>query len=199
MTDYSQFEASVKSGIHADVERIRKHDELIGKVLKQRRSSICCFIVSLALAVGVSIVLKNFIPAIILGLVAAFFLWRFWGTGVSEDYMREVYEEGLLVPGMVVNTQPLTILAIANLVAHNGVPVINACRSLVVKELDGAKKELYEKIPCSCFFVMKQVLIIQILNRTLFTGGRTTGRKSLRLYGRQRRIISRMPRMNGKC
>lgn len=152
MTDYSQFEASTKSGIHADPARIRKHDELIGKVLKGRSSSIRNFVISLVLAVGVSIALKSFIPAIVLGLVAAFFLWRFWGTGVSDDYMREVYEEGLLVPGMVINTQPLTVLAIANLVAHDGVPVVNACYNLIIKELDGAKKELYEKIPCSCFF-----------------------------------------------
>jgi len=152
MTDYSQFEASTKSGIHADPVRIRKQDELIGKVLKGRSSSIRNFIISLVLALGVSLVLKSFIPAIVFGLAAAFFLWRFWGTGVSDDYMKEVYEEGLLVPGMVVNTQPLTVLAIANLVAHDGVPVVNACYNLVVKELDGAKKELYEKIPCSCFF-----------------------------------------------
>ncbi len=152
MTDYSQFEANTKSGIHADAKRIRKQDELIGKVLKQRNSSIWSFVISLVLAVGISIVLKSVIPAIVFGLAALFFLWRFWGTGVSDDYMREVYEEGLLVPGMVVNTQPLTVLAIANMVAHDGVPVVNACYHLVVTELDGAKKELYEKIPCSCFF-----------------------------------------------
>ncbi len=29
MVDYSQFEASVKSGIHADVSRIRQKDEII--------------------------------------------------------------------------------------------------------------------------------------------------------------------------
>lgn len=152
MVDYSQFEASTKSGIHADPARIRKQDELIGKALRGRSGSIRNFIISLALAVGVSVILKSFIPAIVFGLGAAFFLWRFWGTGVSDDYMREVYEEGLLVPGLVVSTQPLTVMAIANLVAHDGVPTVNACYNLVVKNLDGATKELYEKIPCSCFF-----------------------------------------------
>jgi len=29
---------------------------------------------------------------------------------------------------------------------------VNGCYCLEVKELDGAKKELFEKIPCSCFF-----------------------------------------------
>ena len=182
MTDYSQFNASVTSGIHADMARIRKQDELIGRVLKQRGRSIWGIIISLALAVGVSILLKSFIPAIVFGLVAAFFAWRLWGTGVSDEYMKEVYEEGLLVPGMVVNTQPLTVMAIANMVAYEGVPVINACYNLVVKDLDGAKKELYEKIPCSCF-----------------TGERTANRRSKRLYGRLRRIISKIPRMSGRC
>ena len=125
MTDYSQFEAGTKSGIHADTTRIRKHDELIGRALKRRSSSICCFVVSLALAVGVSIILKSFIPAVVFGLASAFFLWRLWGTGVSENYMKEVYEEGLLVPGLVVNTQPLTIMAIANMVAYHRVPLGN--------------------------------------------------------------------------
>ena len=92
MTDYSQFEASTKSGIHADPARIRKKDELIGKVLKGRSSSIRNFILSLVLAVGVSLILKSFIPAVIFGLVAAFFLWRSWGPGVSD---RGLYEGGL--------------------------------------------------------------------------------------------------------
>ncbi len=63
-----------------------------------------------------------------------------------------MYEEGLLVPGMIVKTQPLTIMAIANMVAHDGAPTVNGCYCLEAKALDGANIELYEKIPCSCFF-----------------------------------------------
>ena len=63
-----------------------------------------------------------------------------------------MYEEGLLVPGMIVKTEPLTIMAIANMAAHEGVADVNGCYCLEVKALDGAKKELFEKIPCSCFF-----------------------------------------------
>ena len=150
MVDYSQFEASTKSGIQPDVSRIKTHDEIIGAVLRQRKSSkIICAACICGLAVF--LYLKLWIAAGIVGLLVLFFLWR--GTGkISEDYMKEVYEEGLLVPGMIVKTQPLTILAIANLTAQDGAETINGCYNLVVKELDGARKELYEKVPCSCFF-----------------------------------------------
>ncbi len=148
MTDYSQFEASIKSGIHPDTKRIRKMDEITGVVLKQRKESkiICVICIILAIA------LFRFKLAltIVFGLLALFFLWR--GTGqIPDSYLNEIYEEGLLVPGIIVKTQPLTIMAIANLVAHDGCETINGCYNLVVKNLDGAKKELYEKIPCSCF------------------------------------------------
>ena len=38
----------------------------------------------------------------------------------SDEYLRELYEEGLLVPGMIVKTEPLTIMAIANMVVQEG-------------------------------------------------------------------------------
>ncbi len=148
MTDYSQFEASIKSGIQPDTKRIKKMDEIMAAVLKQRKDSkiICVICIILAIA------LFRFKLAltIVFGLLALFFLWR--GTGqIPDSYLNEIYEEGLLVPGIIVKTQPLTIMAIANLVAHDGCETINGCYNLVVKNLDGAKKELYEKIPCSCF------------------------------------------------
>lgn len=149
MVDYSQFEASTKSGIHADVNRIRQKDEIVRAVVQKRRKSamICVCFVILA---GISL-LKSWIPAVIFILFALFFLWRASGK-FSDEYLREMYEEGLLVPGMIVKTEPLTVMAIANLVANEGAATVNGCYCLEIKELDGAKKELYEKIPCSCFF-----------------------------------------------
>lgn len=47
VVDYSQFEASTKSGIHADVNRIRQKDEIIRAVVKKRRNSAItcvCFV-----------------------------------------------------------------------------------------------------------------------------------------------------------
>ena len=48
--------------------------------------------------------------------------------------MKEVYEEGLLVPGMIVKTQPLTVMAVANMTAHDGAAAVNGCLNLVVRE-----------------------------------------------------------------
>lgn len=99
---------------------------------------------------GISL-FKSWIPAVICLLLALFFLWRAVGK-FSDEYLREMYEEGLLVPGMIVKTDPLTIMAIANMTARDGAPAVNGCYCLEVKELDGAQKILFEKIPCSCFF-----------------------------------------------
>ena len=117
VVDYSQFEASTKSGIHADVNRIRQKDEIIRAVVKKRRNSamICVCFVCMA---GISL-LKGWIPALICILIALFFLWRAVGK-FSDEYLRELYEEGLLVPGMIVKTEPLTIMAIANMVVQEG-------------------------------------------------------------------------------
>ena len=94
---------------------------------------------------------KSWIPTVICLLLALFFLWRAVGK-FSDEYLREMYEEGLLVPGMIVKTEPLTIMAIANMTVQDGAATVNGCYCLEVKELDGAQKILFEKIPCSCFF-----------------------------------------------
>lgn len=151
MVDYSQFEASVKPGIHADTARIRQKDEIIRRVVKKRRRSAISFILCLCMAGSTFFIHNRLVPAIFFILLALFFLWRSWGR-FSDKYLAEIYEEGLLVPGMIIKTQPLTVLAIANLVAQDGADTVNGCYCLVVNELDGAVNTLYEKIPCSCFF-----------------------------------------------
>ncbi len=149
MNDYSQFEASVKSSIHADVNRIRQKDEIIKAVVKKRRKSAINCVCFLCMA-GLFL-FKSWIYAVICLLIALFFLWRAVGK-FSDVYLQEIYEEGLLVPGMIVKLEPLTIMAIANMTASDGAKTVNGCYCLEVKELDGAQKKLFEKIPCSCFF-----------------------------------------------
>ena len=45
---------------------------------------------------------------------------------------------------MIVKTEPLTIMAIANMNARDGAATVNGCYCLEVKELDGAQKILFE-------------------------------------------------------
>lgn len=68
---------------------------------------------------GRDFTVKSWIPALICILIALLFLWRAVGK-FSDEYLRELYEEGLLVPGMIVKTEPLTIMAIANMVVQEG-------------------------------------------------------------------------------
>ena len=84
MVDYSQFEASVKSGIHADVSRIRQKDEIIKAVVKKRRSSAIICVCFLCMA-GISL-FKSWIPAVICFLLALFFLWR--AVGKFSDFEK---------------------------------------------------------------------------------------------------------------
>ncbi|MEH2947540.1 DUF3239 domain-containing protein [Sporofaciens sp. JLR.KK001] len=88
------------------------------------------------------------ISSAVICLLALFFLWQAVGK-FSDEYLREMYEEGLLVPGMIVKTEPLTSMAIANMTARDGAATVNGFYCLEVKELDGAQKILFEKIPCS--------------------------------------------------
>ncbi len=90
---------------------------------------------------GRDFTVKRLIPALICILIALFFLWRAVGEFPGE-YLRELYEEGLLVPGMIVKTEPLTIMAIANMIAQERAADVNGCYCLEVRELDGAKKGL---------------------------------------------------------
>lgn len=163
MTDYSQFEAGLKSGIHANPKRIQTKDEIIAPILRGTRRFLMVGLLFLMVGVGLALFFfyqtgarisyKNFVTSIILLFAALFCFWRFFSRKkmVNGD-LREYYEEGLLVGGMIINTKPLTLMALASLVAYDGGPDRYGCYKLVMRELEGAKGELYEKIPCSCFF-----------------------------------------------
>lgn len=163
MTDYSQFEAGLKSGIHAEPARIRKKDEIIRSVLKGTRRFLIVGLLFLAAAIGLGVYfysktgfhtsIKNYIILVLLFLGFAFcFLQFLRRRNLIGDDLREFYEEGLLVGALIIKTQPLTLMALSSLVAYDGAPDRYGCYKLVVHKLEGAKGELYEKIPCSCFF-----------------------------------------------
>lgn len=151
MTDYSEFEASIKSGIQADPKRIKRKDEIIKHIMFIQR--IFLYIALGLIGIGIVVLKWSWIPSVILWLAAAFCLWKYIGREkFSDSDLKDFYEEGLLVPGLIVKTEPLTILAIASLVAYDGGPDRTGCYNLQVKELEGAKGQLYEKVPCSCMF-----------------------------------------------
>lgn len=152
MNQYSEFEAQLKSGIQADADWIKKYDEVIkdmGKIYNK-----CLAVGLLFLAAAAHAFFWNKIVMAVLLIPALLLLFLFtrkprW----TKEERKEVYEEGLLVPGMIVKTNPLTVMAIANLSASDeDIPARYGIYNLKVKKLVGAKGQLYEKIPCSCFF-----------------------------------------------
>lgn len=160
MTDYSQFEAGLKSGIQADPVRIRKKDELIKPILRGARIFLLAGLIFFVSAASVFIhwmetggSYKHLIGSVVLVLCSFFCFWRFVGRQkMAGSRLREFYEEGLLTGGLIINTEPLTLMVLSSLVAYDGGPDRYGCYKLVMKQLEGAKGELYEKIPCSCFF-----------------------------------------------
>ena len=82
VVDYSQFEASTKSGIHADVNRIRQKDEIIKAVVRKRRNSAITCVCFVCMA-GISL-LKGWIPALICILIALFFYGGRWGNFLTN-------------------------------------------------------------------------------------------------------------------
>lgn len=163
MKEDAQFEAELKSGISADAERIRKKDEIIVPIIKSSRRYLVVGLLFLTAAAGLFVLRINsaglqppywgFLLPVLLVLPAVFCFYMFSGNSkLSEQDLRGFYEEGLLVGALVIKTEPLTLMALSNLLAYDGVPNRYGCYNLVVHELEGAKGELYEKIPCSCFF-----------------------------------------------
>lgn len=156
MKNDMEFEASMKSGITADVEFIKKNDELIEKYIKTTKNSPAVFLTAFLAAIAFYFI--NKIVMIVCGLIGAAALFIFIRTKKeiheikSRDYMVKAYEEGLLVPGMIIRTEPLIILVIAELTALEGCESRYGCYALEVKNLPGAKRELYGKIPCSSLF-----------------------------------------------
>lgn len=156
MKEETEFEASVKSGITPDAEFIRENDETMKKLREGMKSSPLAFLLFLLAAVGFFFVNKIImVICTLIGVLALFLFIRKKGMihkAMGDEYLKDVYEEGLLVPGMIVKTEPLTVMAIANITAEDDCDEQYACYALQVKHLPGAGGTLYEKIPCACFF-----------------------------------------------
>ena len=82
VVDYSQFEASTKSGIHADVNRIRQKDEIIRAVVKKRRNSAITCVCFVCMA-GISL-LKGWIPPSYVFLLRCFSYGGRWGNFLTN-------------------------------------------------------------------------------------------------------------------
>lgn len=154
---YEEFEASVKSQITPDVEFIKQNDEILKSLLKEGRKKSPVFFLLLLFAAVVFFFINKIIMIIcaLAGAIALFLYIRtrkFARELMDENYIKEIYEEGLLTAGMITKTNPLTVMAIADMRAQDDCEPQYACCVVPAGQLPGAKGELYEKIPCSSMF-----------------------------------------------
>lgn len=157
MNEELEFEASIKSRITPDVAYIRQYDEILSGLIKENSKNNPLYFLCFFLA-AVIFFFVNKIVMVICALLggAALFLYIRTKDYVKklkdEEYWKEIYEEGLLCPGMIIKTNPLTIMTIADMRTDEYCENQFACYVMQVEHLPGAKGELYEKIPCSCMF-----------------------------------------------
>lgn len=153
--DDSIFEETLKPGITPDMVWMKQHNEIaIGE-----RKVFWGLIVS-AILTFFGTVAGYFIHFAVMAafaLVTVFLvcqIFRRWRNEKEDLY--EIFEEGLLVPGIIINTNPLTLLVIAPLNAEEEVPMRYGCYRMQVEHLPFIEGELYEKVPCAAMFFYEE-------------------------------------------
>lgn len=155
MNEEFEYEESIEARITPDAEFIKQNDEVIKGYLKEKNNPV--FFLGFLLAAVVFFFVNKIIMVVfaLLGAAALFLYIRtkkYIKDITDENYWLEIYEEGLLCAGMIIKTDPLTVMVIADMRTEEYCKNQYACRVLQVEHLPGARGELYEKIPCSCMF-----------------------------------------------
>ncbi len=88
---------------------------------------------------------------LVVTLLLLFALRRF----PKPDDLKDIaYENGLLIPAIVIETQPLTLLALADMRGQEDVDLVWGCLKLPVKQLPHHTIAIDEKVPCVSMFGM---------------------------------------------
>ena len=64
------------------------------------------------------------------------------------------YKNGLIIPAIIINTNPIEILAMADMRSMEEQEPIYGFLKMLIKDLPNHKIEMYEKIPCVSLFGM---------------------------------------------
>lgn len=157
MSREMEFEASIKTGITPDVEYIRQNDEIVKEELKESGKNNPMYFIGFLLAAVVFFFINKIVMVIcaLIGIAALLLYIRtakYIKMLRNEDYLKEIYEEGLLTAGLIVKTEPLTVMTITDLRASDECEEQYACYVLQAERLQGAAGTLYEKIPCASLF-----------------------------------------------
>jgi hypothetical protein len=151
----NKYVASSMAKLTVDVKRARKYDIFFRMYRELARKLVIAALVFLALGaclICLGLYISGGIP-VLLGLVCLNYAVR-KGSG-SKKALTEIYTEGLLIPAIIRRTDPLTVIALAPLLAGEGVARYG-CREFEVKELPGHALRRNERVPCTSMYAESQ-------------------------------------------
>lgn len=139
--------------IEPDVEHLKQFDEYPSK---KPLLSYVFYLLSLSLLVwSIYLFSKGSwvlgIIVAILSLIITFFTYSFSNPLLNK---RIAYESGLIIPSIIVNTNPIQLLALADVTADESSETIYGVRLLNVTQLPHHDIKMGEKVPCVALFGM---------------------------------------------
>ena len=144
--------ASSAMNIAPDVAQIEKYDTLKGP------TTIIDYLVWVITALVAAGVIYLFLTGHwIIGalgvILTAFCAMVSYYTVTSTAAKQMTYEDGLLVPGMIVNLSPLEIIVLVNMCSSEDTPTTYGCKKIQVGSLPGHAIEVGEEVPCATLFL----------------------------------------------
>lgn len=130
-------------------ENISRYDTYAQK--SRKKSHIALIIALLGIPFSIKLFMNGHwiigVVSILITLIAivAFFALRGMSLGI-------VYESGLLVPGVIVNVNPIQIVTLGNVSTSDDGSVTYACKKITTSELPLHQVQLNEKVPCAAMF-----------------------------------------------
>jgi len=92
------------------------------------------------------------IIGILITLFCAFSAYTFGNATLKKEI---AYSDGLIIPAIVINTNPIEIIALANMSTEENQKPIYGCLKMQIKSLPNHKIVLDEKVPCVSLFGME--------------------------------------------
>jgi hypothetical protein len=87
----------------------------------------------------------------IIGILVGLFL-AFLSYSLSTVQKGMAYESGLLIPAIVIQTNPIELIALADMSSEEGQTPLYGCRKMKVQQLPHHQVKIDEKVPCATLF-----------------------------------------------
>lgn len=149
--DFNLSQASRAMNIEPDEDQIKNHDQYpdSGNFIKY------IFIILLLGILGLTVYLFSNGRWIlgILGIIGTLFIALL--TFVFGNATKKMaYKNGLIIPAIIINTNPIEILAMADMRSSEEQTPVYGFQKMILKTLPNHKIEINEKVPCVSLFGM---------------------------------------------